>query len=427
MRPLGLNIYRAITSVLSPLARVWLGYRVRSDKEDEDRLGEKLGKPGLDRPAGTLVWLHGASVGEAEIALNLVQTLGAVRNDLQFLLTSGTSSSASLIAKRLGKNARHQYLPLDIPGAVQRFLYHWQPDIGVFVESELWPNLILAARQKNIKLALVNARMNEHSLQRWKGAPASAAHLFGAFDWIGAADGKTMHGLQSFTSKNIAHTGNLKYAAPAPSVDDKALSGLQSAFGNRQIWLAISTHKNEDEVVLAAHRRVRDQYPDAALILVPRHPERATGIAALCVKTGQTCIRHSSGAMPDRQTSVYIGDSIGEMGLWLRLGSPAFIGGSLFSTMTGHNPLEAAKLGVPVLSGPYRASFYDVYKGLITAKGALETRTTAEIAKAVVKIFTEPEHAKAMAEAAQTCARDNAQTPVKITLVALLSLIGETS
>ncbi len=431
MRPLGLNLYRAATGLLSPLAPLWLKHRAKHGKEDAERLGERTGKPGAGRPDafpdGPLVWLHGASVGEAEMALNLMQEIGAARTDVRFLLTSGTRTSATLIAKRLGKNARHQYLPLDTPGAVRRFLSHWHPETGVFIESELWPNLILAAQERGIKLALVNARMNARSLHRWKHAPASAAHLLGAFDWIGAADEQTTQGLQGLTSQTITNTGNLKQAAPAPPVNKSTLVHLKKAFGARPVWLAASTHEGEEEIVLAAHRKICTDHPGAALILVPRHPERAERIAALCKQSELPCNRHSTSKTPDKKASVYIGDSIGEMGLWLRLASPAFIGGSLLPALTGHNPLEAIKLGAPVLTGPYHTSFATLYTDLLREKGALEVNTSKDIAQAVLNIWDDTNYAKAMTDAAQSLTEQNVKAPLATTLAAVLPLIGETS
>ncbi|PHS26016.1 MAG: 3-deoxy-D-manno-octulosonic acid transferase [Robiginitomaculum sp.] len=423
MMPLGLVIYRALTHALTPLAPSWLGRRAKAGKEEAVRLSERFGIADAERPTGTLIWLHGASVGEADLALNLMQAMQAARDDLQFLITTGTRTSADMVARRLGKNAVHQYLPLDLPPAVTRFMAHWRPDLGVLMESELWPNLIFAAKAHGTPLALVNARMNAHSLHRWKSAPFSAAKLLRAFDWIGAADRGTRAGLMSLSNQPYETVGNLKFSAPAPKADKTTLSRLQAALKDRPVWLALSTHPGEEKTLLRAHQSILQSHPGAMLVLVPRHPERAENIIALCDQMNMTTTRHSTGANPDETTRIYLGDSIGEMGLWLRLGSPAFIGGSLLPTLSGHNPLEAARLNVPILTGLYCASFQEIYETLIRAEGARPAKTGADIARAVLDLWDNPDKAKAMSKAAKTIAHDQADTPMKATMAALMPLI----
>ncbi|MDQ7019791.1 MAG: 3-deoxy-D-manno-octulosonic acid transferase [Robiginitomaculum sp.] len=423
MMPLGLGIYRALTHGLTPLAPAWLGRRAKAGKEEAARIAERFGITDMTRPTGTLVWLHGASVGEAELALNLMQAMLATRDDLHFLITTGTRTSADMVARRLGKNAVHQYLPLDLPRAVTRFMAHWHPDLGVLMESELWPNLILAAKAHGTPLALANARMNEYSLHRWKSVPFSAAKLIRAFDWIGAADRGTRAGLMKLSNQPYETVGNLKFSMPAPMADKSTLSRLQAAMKDRPVWLALSTHEGEDKTVLRAHQQILQSHPNALLVLVPRHPERADKIITLCDQAGLATTRHSTGANPDEATRVYLGDSIGEMGLWLRLGTPAFIGGSLLPTLSGHNPLEAARLNVPVLCGLYCASFQEIYEALIRAEGARPVKTGAAMARAVLDLWDNPDKAKAMSNAANTIAHDQAKAPLQATLAALMPLI----
>ncbi len=426
-RPLALSVYRIATQLFAGFAKPWLQHRVHSDKEDAARLGERLGRTSIERPKGTLVWVHGASVGETDLALNLIQTLHGAKKDIRFLLTTGTQTSADLAARRMKSHTRHQYLPLDIPDAVDRFLTHWQPELGVFVESELWPNLITAAEDKRIKLALVNARMNATSLRRWHRAPASAKHLLNAFDWIGTADETTRKGLATLTDWSITQSGNLKLSAPPPTADQAALKQLKSAFGARPVWLALSTHEGEDQIILNAHKRILTEHPQAVLILVPRHPERASEIARLCANALLISQTHSSGKTPNADSSVYIGDSIGDMGLWLRLASPAFIGGSLLPDLSGHNPLEAVRLNVPVLSGPHRASFDALYASLADAGGAKIVTTETELATAILSLWVDLKAAKTMTDAAQTLIDTKAKAPMDITRAALLDLIKDQS
>ncbi len=425
MRPLGLSLYRAITSLLTPLVPAWLRHRARVEKEYPARLSERFGEAMLPRPPGRLVWLHGASVGEVEIALNLIQALKKTHDDLQFLLTSGTCTSAALADKRLDENAVHQYLPLDTPRAVQKFMAHWRPDLGVLIESELWPNLILQAKEQGTKLALVNARMNAQSFTRWQNAPASARYLLNAFDWIGAADEVTAQGLKSLLGSEVQTSGNLKLAAPAPMADMDLVDRLKRRLAKRPVWLALSTHEGEDEIILAAHKQVLQSHPDALLILVPRHPDRADKVTRLCKAFGLSQLLHSQNGIPDTNSKIYIGDSIGDMGLWLRLGGPAFIGGSLLSSLNGHNPLEAAKLGVAILTGPYSASFTDLYAQLLHEKGAIIVPRAEDIANAILGIWGQPARGITMSTIAHAIAEKNAGAPMHKTITALRSLLGE--
>lgn len=224
--PLGLSAYRGVSAALSPLAGPLLRWRARAGKEEQARIGERFGTASIPRPPGPLVWLHGASVGEARVLLTLVDALAAARPDISFLITSGTTTSAADIAAAGRPRLIHQYAPLDTPAAARRFLAHWRPDLGVFVESELWPNLLRTAQAAGVKLALVNARLSEKSLANWGKFSASASHLLACYDRIFAVDRATAAGLSRFTTAPVEAIGNLKLAAPAPRVDEAFLLSL---------------------------------------------------------------------------------------------------------------------------------------------------------------------------------------------------------
>ncbi|MGE3143932.1 MAG: 3-deoxy-D-manno-octulosonic acid transferase, partial [Hyphomonadaceae bacterium] len=253
--PPGLALYRAASGALAPLAHLWLAARARRGKEERARLGERFGRSKAARPEGRLVWLHGASVGEMGVLLQVREGLAARDPALSFLVTTGTRASAELFARRAPARTRHVYAPLDTPRAARRFLAHWRPDLGVFVESELWPNLIMAARAQGVRLALTNARMSPEPLARWRRLPRSAAHMLGGFSLLLAADAATAAGLSALSGEPVRAVGNLKLAAPAPPVDQGALAAFKAAIGARPLWLAASTHAGEDEIVLAAHAR----------------------------------------------------------------------------------------------------------------------------------------------------------------------------
>jgi 3-deoxy-D-manno-octulosonic-acid transferase len=276
-----LAFYGAATRLLGPFARFWLSARARKGKEDAARLDERFGRYPRARPAGTLIWLHAASVGESSVALALIEALAARDPSLSFLVSTGTRTSADLVARRAGPRTTHVYAPLDRSNAVARFLGHWTPDLGVFVESELWPNLILAAQARRIPLALVNARMSPKSLARWQSWRAAGRRLLGAFAYVSAADGRTAEALTAVRGEAVPQLGNLKLAIAPLRVDDGARETLAQDIGQRPLWFAASTHPGEDAMVLTAHAELRRTFADALLIIAPRHPERGAAVATL--------------------------------------------------------------------------------------------------------------------------------------------------
>ncbi|MGP1274535.1 MAG: 3-deoxy-D-manno-octulosonic acid transferase [Caulobacterales bacterium] len=359
--PPALGAYRALTGLAAPLAPSVLAGRARRGKEDAGRMAERLGHASVARPDGALVWIHGASVGESRVALTLASSLLAARPDLSVLMTSGTVTSAALIAREAPPGIIHQFVPADTPGAARRFMAHWKPDLGVFVESELWPNLIIEARRSGARLALVNARMNEASLRRWQRWKQSGKALMGCFDWISPADGRTAHGLAGLLDRKLAVAGNLKLEILPPMPTRDALDAARTILNGRKVWVAASTHAGEEEIVLQAHKELLASHPDALLILVPRHPDRAAEITALVEGAGLGLARRSAREAPRHDIPVWLADTLGEMSLWFALSRVALIAGSLKPGIGGHNPIEATRLGCQVVSGPYRDSFSDVY------------------------------------------------------------------
>lgn len=378
--PVGLTLYRLATRLAGVFAGGVLNRRAVRGKEDPARLLERLGHASAARPEGPLVWLHGASVGETLMLLPLIDALRAARPDAAMLVTSGTTTSAALMVQRLPTGAIHQYVPIDRPDAAARFVAHWRPDLAVFAESELWPNLILAAEAAGARLALVNARLSEASLERWASWPRSAGRLLGAFSWIGPADARTAEGLSGLIGRPVPPVGNLKAAAEAPGADDGALDQLKTAIGDRPVWLAASTHEGEDAIVLEAHARLRAETgADALLILAPRHPDRGPAIAAEARAAGFATARRGAEEPLDAQTAVYVADTLGEMGLWYRLAPITFVAGSLLPGHAGHNPLEPALLESAILTGPRVSSFAGVYQELFDADAAAVAQNAGEL------------------------------------------------
>ena len=401
-----LKSYRAATRMLSPVLPLWLKRRAAKGKEDPERLAERQGISEYGRPAGHLIWLHAASVGESQMLMPLITRMTETYPDHPIIITTGTLTSAELLAKQLPANVLHQFAPADHPKAVKNFLDHWQPDMAIFAESELWPNMILSTKNRGIPMALINARMSAASMERWaKRGKKSANVLLSSFDLILAADKATADGLSWLLGKEIEASGNLKDAAQALPVDTDKLAQLKTAIGKRKVWLAASTHEGEDGLITKAALDVKRKYPSVLLILAPRHPERAKAVKEIFTKAGLNTLRRSSRRMPSADTDVYMFDSIGHMGLAYRLASVSLIGGSLCKGLSGHNPLEPARLGSAIITGPHIASFADTYMALLAFNGAKRILNNDDLAPAVIKLLGETKHRAARIKAAQQYAQ----------------------
>lgn len=393
--PFGLTAWRLVAATASPLAPLLLRQRAARGKEEPARVDERLGRAALPRPEGRLVWVHGASVGESVAALPLVEQL--VADGIRVLVTSGTTASAALLARRLPRGAIHQYVPLDTPGAVQRFLDHWKPDAGLFVMSELWPNLVMAAHARGVTLALVNARISERSAARWRFAKKSVAALLSAFDLVLAEDEAVAARFRGLGARGVSVVGCLKADAPPLSADETALAALRQAIGTRPVLLASQTHPGEDETILPAHDLLRGHFTDLLTIIVPRHIERAADIAMLCAHRPHN--RRSTGALPLPGTEIHIADTLGELGLFYRLAPFCFIGATLVP-LGGHNPLEPAVLHRAILAGPHHANNPGAFDAILGAQGFGAVASSADIAREAARLLHDPEAARAAGEAA---------------------------
>jgi len=292
-------------------------------------------------------------------------------------------------------------LPVDAPAAVRRFLDHWRPAIGLFVDSEIWPNIVMESRARGIRLALVNGRLSARSFAGWRRLPRTAAALLSAYDLCLAQDGETADRLTALGARKVEITGNLKADAPPLPADAERLAALKQAIGARPVLLAASTHPGEDETILPAHDALRKQFPDLLTIVVPRHPERGQDIAMLC--GARPVARRATGALPSDNTAVYVGDTMGELGLFFRVAPFAFIGGSLIPH-GGQNPLEPARLGCAVLAGPHTENFTASYDAILAAQGAGRVHSSLEIAALAGRLIADPAEARRMGEAASRAA-----------------------
>jgi 3-deoxy-D-manno-octulosonic-acid transferase len=372
--------------------------RILRGKEHEERNRERLGHAALARPQGTLIWVHGASVGECIAALPLIDALMKAR-DCTVLVTSGTVTSAKLMAERLPAEAIHQFVPVDTPAATARFLDHWKPDVGLFVDSDIWPNLILGAHERGVKLALINARMTERSFESWRLVKKTAAAIMSSYQACLAQDDEIGARFRMLGTPNVQVIGSLKADAPELPADSAKLEELRAAIAGRPILLAAQTHPGEEETILPAHDALRRKFPDLLTIIVPRHTQRAGDIAMLC-GTRSNKLR-SKGELPDAKTAIYIADTMGELGQFYRLTRFAFIGGSLIRH-GGQNPLEPAKLGCAVLSGPYTYNFTTAYEALFAAQGLGTVNSSSEIVTVATALLNDPAEAARLGDAAKT-------------------------
>ena len=385
---LALKTYRALTRTLAPLAPLALDHRARRGKEDAARRSERLGVASRPRPAGPLAWVHAASVGELNAVLPLIERLVDVRSDLNVLVTTGTVTSAAIAASRLPTRSFHQYAPIDTPQTVRAFLDHWKPDLAVFTESDIWPNLLMATADRGTPMALVNGRMSRRSSRRWRRRRRVAKQLFGLFSIVLAQNSQLARLFALLGAPKTMDAGNLKVDAPAPPVDRLELARMQRLIGDRPLLIAASTHDGEERIVANAHRIIREYVPDLLTIIAPRHPSRGEQLAAELAADGFIVARRSTRTDPEASTDIYLGDTIGELGVFYSLGKVVFLGGSLVPH-GGQNPIEAIRLGCAVMSGPHRQNFAEIYGRLQNAGAVAQVNDSQELASGALRLLRE--------------------------------------
>jgi 3-deoxy-D-manno-octulosonic-acid transferase len=378
--PLSLRAYRLLSAAAAPLAPKLLARRLKRGREHPVRLPERYGHSNVPRPPGPLVWVHGASVGELLAVVPLIERLHA--KGFGVLCTSGTVSSASVAEQRLPKTVIHQFVPLDVPRFVKRFYDHWRPDLALFVESDLWPNLIITANERGIPLILLNGRVSERSFNRWRFVPGTIAALLRRFDLCLAQSAGHAARLRDLGAPRITTTGNLKLDVPEPPADANELAALRGAIGDRVTVAAASTHAGEETALIEAHRRLRNTFPRLLTIIAPRHPDRGPGIVEIANAAGLTTTLRSRGRLPGAGDDIYVVDTMGELGLVYRLAPIVFVGGSLASH-GGQNPIEPIKLGAAILHGPHVWNFSEIYAALDAAHGA---DAVADVGKLAVRL-----------------------------------------
>ncbi|NEU11978.1 3-deoxy-D-manno-octulosonic acid transferase [Methylobacterium sp. BTF04] len=375
-----------------------LAWRARRGKEDPGRLSERRGLPGRARPVGRLVWMHGASVGEALSLVGLID--GMIARGFSVLVTTGTRSAADLIGRRLQAGAVHQYMPLDAPRWIGRFLDHWRPDLALVAESEIWPNTVVALYERGIPLLLVNGRMSERSFRGWGRTPRTAEALLSRFAICLVQTQDDAERFAKLGAPRVSLAGNLKYDSEVPPADPQQLAHLRDIIGDRPVWVAASTHVGEDALVARVHAALKGRWPRLLTIVVPRHPHRGGDVAACAAAEGLRSVRRSQGGRPHGAVDVYVADTLGELGLFYRLAPLVYLGGSLVPH-GGQNPIEPTRLRAAVLHGPHVHNFTEVYRALDAAGGALAVADADALASALADLLADPPRIAAMARAGE--------------------------
>lgn len=414
-------LYSATGIAITPLLKRYLKKRQRRGKEDAQRLPERFGHASIARPEGTLIWLHAASVGEAQSVLTLMRALTAKYPTAHLLITTGTVTSAALVAQQAVPRVIHQYMPIDTLPSVRRFFAHWQPDMALWVESEFWPQLVFEARTRRIPMLLINARLSERSFERWQRWPRTIARILGGFDTVFAGSHDDATRLSTLGATNVRDAGNLKFDAAALPTDPALLQELQQTIGTRPCWLAASTHGNEEHMIANAHTTIAATHTGLLTLLVPRHAARGDTIATELRALGLNVAQRSKGEPITTETHLYLADTMGELGSFYRAAPMAFLGGSLIAH-GGHNPLEPARLDCAVISGTHTHNFAAIVDQLRAENGIAIVADTAALAAQVSLFLREPQRARAQAQAAAECVRraHGASTEILARIEALL-------
>ncbi|MBI1300381.1 MAG: 3-deoxy-D-manno-octulosonic acid transferase [Alphaproteobacteria bacterium] len=386
------TIYKILISVLGPFLPLLLKYRCLKNKEDPDRVHEKKGIPSKPRPAGRLIWIHAASVGESQSALILITHILEQKPETHILVTTGTKTSAELMDKRLPSNAFHQYYPLDHPAYIQKFLDHWKPDAALWMESELWPNMLDALRKREIKSVLVNARLSEKSFKRWKKNKTFAKNILSTFYKILCQTEKEKSHFDYFLPRKAIAAGNIKFSALPLTYDEQELLKLQNLLQDQPFWIYASTHNGEEELACEIHQEIVRTIPDLLTIIIPRHPDRAESIKKSIERYNlDVTFRTNTLFLPRLQDDIYIADTLGELGLFYKL-SPVVCIGRSFSKDGGggHNPIEAAQLNCAILTGPNVQNLQEIYDGMVEEKVIQQVETKEEFIEKLIHLLKNP-------------------------------------
>jgi len=408
-----ITLYRIVTFLLHPLLPLYLKERARRGKEDLSRMGERFGRVTLPRPPGRLFWFHASSMGESLSVLPLIKELSARYPDTRFLLTTVTVTSARMAAQRLPEAAIHQFAPVDTPQALRRFLAQWKPDAAFWVESELWPNMVLMTKKTGCPLFLINARISERSMKRWFRFRMLAQAMLESFTLILAKSEEDARRFRNLGAEHVEVKGNLKFSAPPLEADSKVTGEILSRIGDRPVWLAASTHPGEEAIVASIHQRLKESFPTLLSIVVPRHSRRGDEIASGLRESGLVAAQRSKQEDILPETDIYVADTMGELGVFYRIAGIVFIGGSLVPH-GGQNPFEPARLDCAILYGPHMENFTEFCVELEAVQGAVRVASATELGARIGDLLRDHDREEALAKAAMKAVAQNQQVTQKV-------------
>lgn len=385
-------IYRLLSMALYPLLPLLLRRRLKQGKENKESAQHRFASAMAARPPGKLIWIHAASNGESQACLGLVKLLAREHPEFKILFTSGTISSYILIKHELPDNALHQFSPWDNHGIASRFLNHWQPDLAIFMEQELWPNLIYGLCKRRIPSILINGRLSSNSYYQWRIIRKTARSLLQKFNRCYVQSPASITKFRHLGMGDVRYVGDLKTHIHPLGYDQQAYNTMKAQIGARPVWVAASTHAGEEEIIIEIAAQLHQTHPDLLTIIAPRHPDRSTQLQALLQQKNANFAVRSADTPLEPQHQFYICDSFGELGLVFALAKFSFIGGSLLDRIGGHNPMEAAAFHLPILMGPYQANCRDNAQKLAEIGGLFCFKTPEEGVKIALKLLNDPEH-----------------------------------
>ncbi len=382
-----IRIYNTLIRILYPLViKRYIKKRQLNGKEDVKRFNERIGRPSKKRPEGKLIWLHGASVGESLSMLPLINKLLESYPDSHVMVTTGTVTSAEVMEKRLPERAFHQYIPIDNPAFVTRFIRHWQPDLVLWFESDLWPALLSGIKRKNIPLILVNGRISNKSFKRWQQFDFISKELLDCFTFCLGQSEEDAYRLRVLGAKNSMCLGNLKYAGINPPVDPDKKAEIEKQINGRPLWVVSSTHHDEELKIGRFLKNTNTEIPGLLTLIAPRHPNRGPEIQEQLNGLGLKTALRSKGEKISPDTNVYIADTIGEVGIWYDLSPIVFIGGSLIPH-GGQNFMEPSRFRDAVIVGPYMHNFTDAMNRAKKADAVIQVNDAAELENMLLQLL----------------------------------------
>ena len=378
-------IYRILTNLVLILSPIIILIRLLKKKEDPFRFQEKFGLYSEKKLPGKLVWFHGASVGEILSVIPLIKKLEKKKNIRQILITSNTLSSSKILSSFKLNKTIHQFFPIDTHHNTNKFLKYWKPSVAIFIDSEIWPNMLNNIKKRSLSLVLINARITDKSFKRWKFISLSARDIFQKFDVCLSSNLKSKNHLKSLGAKNIKYIGNLKFSQTENNRADLD-KDIKNFFITKKIWCASSTHFNEERICAETHKQLKSKYKNLLTIIIPRHIHRANKIKDEIQKLDLKVHMHNSKNKIDPQTDVYLVNSFGQTKSFFRTCKTVFLGGSIIKH-GGQNPLEAVRYGCNVIHGPNIWNFEEIYSLLKKYQVSNKIMNPSQLTAKIDKIF----------------------------------------